>query len=185
MKKYIDKKLMTIVGGLFLIGVIGAFFVIDESMAERVMRDFLDSSKEILNEEGDLRLFPLFLDNVKGTIHCLIYGFIPFICIPLIFSVINGILIGTVLKLSYLKGASPFRTLFLKVLPHGIFEFPAFFISIGLGVSLCRIISKKILRKPATSVREFMREAILIYVKTVIPLLAVAAVIETYVVPLL
>ncbi len=74
----------------------------------------------------------IFINNLKGSFLGLIFGIFLGI-MPLFSSITNGYLLGFVAFASVkVKG---FFSLW-KILPHGIFELPAIFLSLGLGFRL-------------------------------------------------
>jgi stage II sporulation protein M len=85
---------------------------------------------------------------------------------------INGAVLGYVFSRVYvLYGASDFW----RILPHGIFELPAIFIALGLGVKLGFFIFSGNIKQ------EFLRRfyySFLVFLFVVVPLLIIAAIIE-------
>ncbi|MEI6731787.1 MAG: stage II sporulation protein M, partial [archaeon] len=64
---------------------------------------------------------------------------------------------------------------FWKIVPHGIFELPAIFVSLGLGIKLGAFVFGPERKK------EFVRRALAslkVFVYVVLPLLIIAAIIE-------
>jgi stage II sporulation protein M len=66
-------------------------------------------------------------------------------------------------------------TSLLNLLPHGIFELPAIFISLGLGLKLGTTWFKKNI---AETFRKYFWESLRVFVWIILPLLSVAAIIE-------
>ena len=92
---------------------------------------------------------------------------------PIFNAVFNGILLGYV----YSK-AVPIAGYFViwRVLPHGIFELPAIFIALGLGVHLGASFFGK--EKIKTLSKRF-RLSFKAFLTVVLPLLVIAAIIES------
>jgi len=63
-----------------------------------------------------------------------------------------------------------------RLLPHGIFEMPAIFISFGMGIKLGTFIFEK--EKKKTFI-EYFKKSMLVFFTIIVPLLVVAAIIET------
>lgn len=120
----------------------------------------------------------IFKNNAGISFIGLFFGAI-FCIIPVFFTVLNGYVFGFVAQLSVHKAG--FLSLF-RVLPYGIFEIPAIMIGLALGIKLGFFIFSE---KP---VREFSRRLLLslkIFIFIIIPLLIVAALIESYLILLL
>jgi stage II sporulation protein M len=62
-----------------------------------------------------------------------------------------------------------------QLLPHGIFELPAIFISLGLGVKLGMFVFEKDKKKAFI---ERLRKSFFVFLTIVLPLLVIAAIIE-------
>jgi len=79
----------------------------------------------------------IFINNFSSSLGGLMFG-VFFGLYPLIGSIVNGYIIGFVLGASLLVRDSPslIELVVFKLLPHGIFELPAVFISLGLGLKI-------------------------------------------------
>jgi len=73
----------------------------------------------------------------------------------------------------------------LGVLPHGIFELSALILSCALGLLICRTGTERILKKSDTPFFRRVLDCIRVFLTFSVPLLLVAALIETYVTPAL
>jgi stage II sporulation protein M len=96
-----------------------------------------------------------------------------FAFIPAVICVVNGLLIGFVIK------KVVFLTSFVelwKLLPHGIFELPAVFISLGLGIKLGAFIISK---DPFFVLKQRIYESANVFLLIVFPLIVLAAIIES------
>lgn len=138
---------------------------------------FDDLIKEIISKTEGFSVIQLiiyiFRNNLMAALFSLFLGI--FIGVfPLINAITNGLLIGYVLALSYKITNSIFVV--WRLVPHGIFELPAIFIAIGLGVRLGMFVFSKN-RKKAFMYR--LDKSLKVFVSVVIPLLAVAAIIES------
>ena len=74
--------------------------------------------------------------------------------------------------------------LLLALLPHGIIELPMVFLAAGIGLRLGHQVLTALTGKPTEIKREF-KDGIRFYFRWIMPLLFVAAVIETFITPLL
>lgn len=117
----------------------------------------------------------IFSNNLFVATLELIFGFT--ILIPLGLILINGLAIGITTELfSKIAGSNPnsFLLFVAALLPHGIVELPAVFLSAILGIVM-------ILRRK----REIFFNIIKIYIFIIIPLLALAALLEVFITPLI
>jgi stage II sporulation protein M len=69
------------------------------------------------------------------------------------------------------------------ILPHGIMEIPMILISSGLGLRLGYLMYSSIMGKE-TDMRSELMQSLRIYMRIIMPLLFVSAVVETFVTPL-
>ena len=87
--------------------------------------------------------------------------------------IINGYLLGFVsARVVYAEGI----TSLWRLLPHGIFELPAVLISMGLGLKIGTFIFQK---KKIKSLKEFFLSSFKTFLFVILPLLVIAALIET------
>lgn len=92
--------------------------------------------------------------------------------VPLTAAIINGVLVGIVISYAVKSGLT---TVFWRVLPHGIFELPAIFLSWGLGLWLGAWAFRKDEHEPF---RERLKGALRVFLAFIVPLLMIAAIIE-------
>lgn len=113
----------------------------------------------------------IFLNNVfvsfMGIILGGLVGFFPFIYI-----IFNGYVLGFASKIAVNKGGF---FILLDLLPHGVFELPAILISFALGLKVGSFILKK---NKGETFADYLKNSMRIFLLVVIPLLAIAAVIE-------
>jgi stage II sporulation protein M len=77
----------------------------------------------------------LFMHNLAASLQVILLGII--LGIPTLFSALaNGSLLGAFAARMAREGILPLHLVLVGILPHGIFELPAFFISAGLGLKL-------------------------------------------------
>jgi len=98
---------------------------------------------------------------------------------PVLSALVNGYVLGFVA--SKVSAGSGFFVLW-RLLPHGIFELPALFISLGLGLKLGTFVFQK---KKLKTLREYLFETIRVFFFIIIPLLIIAAIIEGSLISLL
>ncbi len=113
----------------------------------------------------------IFFNNLHSSFFAMILG-VFFGIFPMFVMVMNGYLVGVVSGLS-VNAAGVFSL--WKLLPHGIFELPAVFISAGLGLKIGSFIWQK---KKIKALKEYFLNSLRVFVFIVIPLLIIAAIIE-------
>jgi stage II sporulation protein M len=113
----------------------------------------------------------IFFNNIKIGFMGILYGFALGI-FPVISILANGYVVGYVS--SSAVSSSGILSL-LNLLPHGIFELPAIFISFGIGLKFGTFLFYKEKMKKFT---EFFINGLRVFVFVVLPLLIVAAIIE-------
>ena len=113
----------------------------------------------------------LFLKNALASFIALWSG-VLFGIIPAVTAAQNGALLGVVFSWK-----ESFSTVLLNILPHGIFELPAFFIACGLGLWRGTWIFRK--NKDETY-KDRARKGYRVYYRLIIPLLFIAAIVEGF-----
>lgn len=128
----------------------------------------------------------LFFYNARTTVVFLLMGLVSFGTLGLTLFMANFALVGGVLGAANLIGFSPILTFVVGVLPHGIFELTAVVLAtaamLRVGALLVSPDTDKSLGETfLLSLADWFR----VFVGMVVPLLAVAAVIEIYLTPVL
>ena len=99
---------------------------------------------------------------------------------------LNAALIGAVVSLLGLMGFSPWRITLAGILPHGVFELPALVLT---GASILFLAVMLVTPRSQLSLGEVAIEAFAdctrIFIGLIVPLLAIAAVVETWITPIL
>lgn len=160
------------IGLFFLFAVFGFFVRVPPEISDPLIEYF----KELILKTQGFGFFEmfsfLFSNNLGVSVMGLFLGIFVGI-FPLFSLLTNGFVLGFVSRLSV--GESGILSLF-RLLPHGIFELPALFISLGLGLRLGWFVFEK-------DKKNYLKETFLKSVKTVvfviIPLLVLAALIES------
>ena len=73
----------------------------------------------------------------------------------------------------------------LGILPHGIFELTALILSAAMGLYLCSTVTNSLRKKQTGVLRPALRRCCQILYLWVLPLLFMAALVETYITPIL
>ena len=139
--------------------------------AEQVVGDLLSDPPAVLAGK-------LFLNNLAACLLLFLGGASLGVVTMLILSV-NGLLIGALTELVRQQQGMLFIA--AGLVPHGIFEIPAFLIAGGLGLLLGRALLGEWhgTVDAATEARSLAR----LFLSVVVPLLAVAAVVEAFITP--
>ena len=167
-----SKKFIWIVIGIFLAFALIGFFIPVPDVISKQIFEFI---KEIFGKtenmsQGQLIKF-IFLNNIQGSFLGMVFGVFLGI-FPVISTIANGYLLGFVANFAIQENG--IFSLW-RILPHGIFELPAVFISFALGLRIgASIFSKKKFRK----FNETFISCLKVFVLIIIPLLIIAAIIE-------
>ena len=172
--KYLGKSkkfIYVVVGMFFAFALIGYFIPAPEFIVEQVMKIL----EEILEKTKDMNGFELtrfiFFNNIQSSFIGMLFGVFLGI-FPIISTIANGYILGFVACLSVqTEGA----LILWRLIPHGIFELPAIFISLGLGLRVGTFVFQK---NKLESFRKYLMESLIVFVFVVIPLLILAAIIE-------
>jgi uncharacterized membrane protein SpoIIM required for sporulation len=128
----------------------------------------------------------IFSHNVRAVGLILLAGLISFSVLGMLVYIINLSTVGILLGVFQLLGYSPVILTVNGLLPHGIFEVPALILAsaavLRIGVVL---VTPQTGRSLGEVVLELLADWTKIVIGVVVPLLLIAAVIETYVTPLL
>ncbi|MBK7317058.1 MAG: stage II sporulation protein M [Anaerolineales bacterium] len=128
----------------------------------------------------------LFMNNTRAVALIFLAGLVSFSVLGVLLYMLNIGLIGGVYALLELLGLQPLPIFLAGVLPHGIFELPA--LVIGAAVVLymgVAIVTPQTGKSMGEVIIELFADWTKIFFGLVVPLLAVAAVIEAYITPVL
>lgn len=128
----------------------------------------------------------LFFHNARTTVIFLALGLVSFSTLGLTLFIGNIGLVGGVMGAANIVGFSPMITFLAGVLPHGIFELTGIFLATAamfkVGAQLVTPQTEKSLGEVLLlSLADWFR----VFIGVVLPLLAIAAVVEVYITPLL
>ena len=126
----------------------------------------------------------LFWHNLRATLTGAILGVLSFSILGILLYLANTTLVGGVLGLFHVFGFAPAELLLWGILPHGVFELSAILLSCAavmrMGLSL---VTPQAERTIGEVVLQALAEWSQILIGLVIPLLAIAALVETYITP--
>jgi len=126
----------------------------------------------------------LFLNNTRAVAIIFLAGMVSFGVLGIMLYMINIALIGGVYALVELLGLNSFQIFLAGVAPHGIFEIPA--LMIGSAVVLyfgAALVTPQVGKSMGEVILELLADWAKIFIGFVVPLLAIAALIEAYISP--
>jgi len=168
-----SRSFIYIVSAIFIFFILVGYFLPAPDFIEKVILEFIENL--LIATEGfswsELLTF-IFFNNLQSSFFGMIFG-LAFGIFSVITVVVNGYLLGFVsAKMVDTQGI----TILWRLLPHGIFELPAVLISMGLGLKLGTFIFKK---NKIMSLKEFSFKSLKAFFFIIIPLLIIAALIES------
>ena len=168
--------------GVLLGVVLGLSF---PERAYQVLNAFMEQAEEsgVVDTEGELSVFALLMNNWRAMLVSALYGLLPFLYLPLISLLTNGLLMGVMFGIYQANGLS-ILALLAGLVPHGIFEIPALLLSIACGVRLCKNMCLLVMNHPQKiSFMALAEDLLRVLVLVIAPLTMAAAFVECYVTP--
>jgi len=158
----------------FIITLIGAFFPIF------FKQQIIELLNQIIQQTQGLSSIELtrfiIANNIKSSFLALALGvFLGLVPLGIIF--INAYVLGFVINKSILSQGP---IILLKLFPHGIFELPAIFISISLGLRLGLFFFTYNGNNKKQEFFRYIKQSIRIFILIIIPLLVIAGIIEGF-----
>ena len=181
------KTLLGCAIGMIAAGVLG--FVVSMLLPEvawNMIQNFMDqiSQSGVIDEEGQMSVFTLLMNNWRAMLVSALYGLMPFLFLPLVSLLTNGLMLGVMFGIYQANGLS-LLALLAGLMPHGIFELPALVFSIACGVRLCRNMCLLVTGSPQKTPFQALAEDLLrVLVLVIAPLTVAAAFVECYVTPI-
>ncbi len=127
------------------------------------------------------RMLAIFKNNAINSLLALIlgigFGFVPFFLVA-----VNGLFLGMVAEVFSTEKGILF--VLAAVLPHGIIELPMVFLSAAIGLRLGYEMFR-FLKGERTNLKQEFMQGLWFYLVRIAPLLFVAAVVESYVTPVI
>lgn len=142
--------------------------------------DVAEKLQWILDLSPPKMMMAIFLNNLFASLMALLLG-VGFGIVPFIVVVMNGLVVGLVVHQAMLAGGLAF--VIVAILPHGIIELPTVLVCIGVGFRLGHLMIRTLLGRDGDLEGE-LRLAIRL-LRWVVLLLFIAAVIETFITPVL
>jgi stage II sporulation protein M len=124
----------------------------------------------------------IFINNALKTLVVITFGVLAGV-IPVLFLLVNGVTLGIVMYASaQTRGLWPSL---VTLLPHGVLELPAVLLGTSIGLMLGNHAIRRLLNAAETTLSAELRRALRFFLSVIVPLLLVAAVIESFVSSLL
>jgi uncharacterized membrane protein SpoIIM required for sporulation/ABC-type transport system involved in multi-copper enzyme maturation permease subunit len=193
--RQLRQPLMVVTGLAIVAGIASYMWVVInvptyiDLTPERIdqFKTFIADNLTNLNSLGEQLPAPvLFYHNARTTVAFLLLGIVSFGTLGLTLFIGNIALVGGVLGAAHLVGYSPLVAFVAGILPHGIFELSAVFLATA---AMLKVGAQLVTPQPDKSLGETLLLSLAdwfrIFVGIVLPLLAIAAVIEIYVTPVL
>ena len=193
--RQLRQPLMVVVGLGVVTAIVSYAWVITNVPAyitlspDRVVefRTFIAENLTNLDSLGQRLPAPiLFYHNVRTTIAFLLLGLVSFGTLGLTLFVGNIALVGGVMGAAQLVGYSPLLAFAAGILPHGIFELTAIFLATAATL---KVGAQLVTPQPDKSLGEILLISLAdwfrVFVGIVVPFLAIAAVIEINLTPVL
>ena len=172
--------------GMILAAVLGfGVAMLLPETAMRMLNNFMEQIAQsgVIDEEGQVSVFALLMNNWRAMLVSALYGLIPFLFLPLVSLLTNGLLVGVLFGIYQANGMS-LPALLAGLAPHGIFELPALIFSIACGIRLCRNMCLLVTSSPQKAPFMALAEDLLrVLVLVIAPLTVAAAFVECYVTP--
>ncbi len=168
---------------LFFVTLGIGFFVAQSNIdwTEEFVAQMAENFVGLSEKSSSTLWFYIFIHNLSISLMVVALFFLLGIA-PILTLSSNGLAVGVIVAYSITKLSA--SEVFLAIIPHGIFEIPAFLIATSLSLYL----SKQFLlffKKPRRKFKQDLFFALKIMLFVVTPLLLVASIIETFITPLL
>jgi uncharacterized membrane protein SpoIIM required for sporulation len=139
---------------------------------------------DINDLRAQLSVRNIFTHNVQAMLGILLAGLVSFSVLGMLVYLANIGVVGGLLGVLQIAGMSPVLILLAGLLPHGIFEIPALMLS---AASVLRIgavlVTPQLGRSMGDVIVDLLADWTKVFIGLVIPLLAIAALVETYITP--
>lgn len=179
-RKYVLKLFLLTFGAIILLTV--AFFCYYEQNPAAAIGEILSfraAATNLITSNNRISFIALFLNNIKAGTFYLLFGFIA--PLSILVTILLTKSLGAALVYSQAENAIPaWKSLLANVLPHGIFELSAvcLCVSIGLYIGTYWFRKSKVYKG-----KQLAKYTIILYICFIVPLMLLAALIETYVTP--
>jgi stage II sporulation protein M len=150
-------------------------------IGENLMKLFeKEVAGQIIGKDSVDIFVKLFLNNLEACI-LLFLGGASFGILTIFIITLNGILIGAIMEIVHKDHSIGFVV--AAILPHGIFEIPAFIISGAIGILLAQSLINE--WYTGTDTAEDAKKFARTFILYVLPLVAIAAFVEAFITPII
>ena len=182
-------KLPWIMGILFVVCSAAGYvvFALNPSLTNELMKAVTEifAQSGVVSESGGISFLGILLNNWFAMLFSVLYGFLPFVFLPVLSIITNAVLVGA-MAAYYTISSLPLTLFFAVFLPHGLFEIPALLLAVSMGVALCRNIIRLITRSArAVPMVEFLTGLLQTMLLLIFPLILLAAAVESFITPAL
>ncbi|AKF94485.1 stage II sporulation protein M [Brevibacillus laterosporus] len=129
----------------------------------------------------------IFKNNTQATLLSVVIGIIPLIVLPAFSGIITISTISILLASVAIQNQPWIDILVYGILPHGIIEMIAIFLSGSVGIFLSLTVFRRLFsrNRHQYSVKNAILQSLKTYILVILPLVLLAALIEGYVTPIL
>ncbi len=163
----------------FLSAYAGYSYAKLEPGLEEGLKQFFETFKDFLSNPVTLMLI-IFANNASKALIAMLAGFF-FGIFPVIFVALNGYIIGAVVSLR--EPEMGMLGVVIAILPHGLFEIPAIILACAYGMWLGYRFYRSLFA--GEEFKPHLMQALRVYVRIILPVLLLAAMIEAFITPLL
>lgn len=175
---------LLLVVSIFVLCIIAgyAISVIMPSMTDTLLSGLKEKAVDLSSRSPLGMTFGIFLNNASVCFLEIVLG--PFLGVFPAFSIAsNGVIIGVALGMVITKYGALLGVLVfvLGLLPHGIFELTAVFMSAAMGLKLFYDVVRAVIKSDLSLFKNSVQETMQIYIFWILPILLVAAFVEVFV----
>ncbi|MBS4026389.1 MAG: stage II sporulation protein M [Clostridia bacterium] len=167
------------------------FLVANEEITMMGMEQLVEVFEELGMTPGmsQLEMFNLILmQNLRASLVTIALGIIPIVVLPLASPALTTISVSVVMAFVKIQEGNVLNTVLYTILPHGVVELPALFISGSVGVFLSLNVLRKIFPREdeeEVQLQPIIVQAVRTYFLVIVPLIVVAALLESFLTPVL
>lgn len=181
-RSYLLKNYIIFSSFLFIIFVLTGYLLADLNyeLASKYLEKVIEEFKHLIRPDPFIQFLVIFFHNAVASFLMIItFFFFGLLALVSLFS--NGIILGIIINIFHEKIG--LLAIAVLLVPHGIIELPAFFISTAVGLRLGIQFAKSI--SPNHSFKGEFPFAMKIFLKIILPMFLVAAFIESFITPLI
>jgi stage II sporulation protein M len=180
---YSIRKYIIAVCWVFILSIIIGLIVSfnNPGLSENYLESFKTSFGWIKSLDPIAIMAVIFLNNALKSLMAIVLG-VGFGIIPILFIAGNGVVLSILADIVSKEHSAIF--VIAAILPHGIIEVPMVIISASIGLRLGHVVFLS-LKGMKTDIGSELRNGVVFYMRIILPLLFVAAMVETFVTPLI